>query len=208
MKLHKWATVDPQYVWRAQVSLKSLAYAKSEYKAYLRTGTLADGLMRAVLKPAELDVVHRAGVAVGVGVEPQDSDVDDLRALWEVMKGGDLTSLRTPMALNPEFGDATDLVQGADADIIANGILIDIKTIKSPAFDLRHFEQLVGYVALQRIAERSDFRKVGVYLSRYGRLLLADADEIYRASRFDAFLLGFRRLAVGMSGGGCVQAVR
>ena len=200
LKLHAWAAKSPQYAESARVACEWLASAKSEYEAYIHTGDPTDGLMRAALKLAELDVVHRAGVTVGIGVEPQDDDVAFLHGLWKVMVGGDLRHLQTPMYLNPEFGDATDLVMGADADIVADGNLIDIKTGKSPAFGLKRFEQLAGYATLQRLAGRPDFRNVGVYLARYGQLLSVSADCIYGAPGFDKFLLEFRRLAEVMFG--------
>ena len=200
LKLHAWAAADPQYAWRAQVARKWLTSAESEYGTYIRTGNPTDGLMSAALELAELDVAHRAGVTVGIGVKTRDADVYHLRALWGVMEGGDLKGLRTPMSLNPEFGDATDLVRGADADIVADGTLIDLNTGKSPAFGLKRFEQLAGYAALQRLTGRPDFRGVGVYLARYGRLLSVPADLIYGAPGFGEFLLEFRRLAEKMFG--------
>ena len=172
----------------------------SEYRAYADTGNLTDGLLRAVLGLAGLDVVYRAGVTVGVGAEPQPGDMADLRGLWKVMERGDLRSLGDPVRLNPDFGDASALVHGADADVMADGILVEIKTDRKPTFSQRHFRQLAGYATLQRLVGCPDFRKIGVYLARYGKLLTADADAVYGALAFGEFLERFQRHAEGMFG--------
>lgn len=194
------AAADPQRFGLAQAARESLASAVSEYKAYADTGDPTDGLLRAALGLADLDVVYRAGVTAGVGVEPQPGDMADLRGLWKVMESGDLRSLGDPVHLNPNFGDASALVHGADADVMADGILVEIKTDRKPTFNQRHFRQLAGYATLQRLAGRPDFRKIGVYLARYGKLLTADADVIYGAPAFGEFLEEFQRHAEGMFG--------
>ena len=43
--------------------------------------------------------------------------------------------------LNPTFGDASNLVGGADADIILDDMLIDIKTTKAISFTQEHYNQ-------------------------------------------------------------------
>ena len=193
------AATNPQYAGLARAARESLAYAKSEHEIYMRTGDPTDGLMRAVLGLAELDVVYRAWWTAGVGKEPQKENIADLRTLWEVMEGGDLKDLRAPLSLNPEFSNASDLVSGADADIIADGDLIEIKTVKSSSFKRKHFDQLAGYAILNRLVGGPDFGRVGVYFSRYGWLEWADADCIY-GERFDAFLPVFQLMAEKMFG--------
>ena len=183
-----------------QAARKTLAYAKSEHAAYMRTGTPTDGLMRAALGLAELDVVYRALVTVGIEKEPLREDIADLHAIWQVMEGGELRNLQAPLSLNPDFGPGSDLVSGADADIIANGDLIDVKTVKSPSFKRNYFDQLAGYAALHRLAGGSDFRRVGVYFARHGRLEMIGADAIYGGGHLDEFLPAFKRMAEEMFG--------
>ena len=47
------------------------------------------------------------------------------------------------------------------ADIISDGVLIDIKTAKKQTFRLENFRQLAGYATLRRLAGGPDFREVG-----------------------------------------------
>ena len=155
--------------------------------------------MRSVLELVALDVAYRAGKVDDIGRKPKKEDVADLRALWKAMEGGDLGTLRPPMSLNPEFGEASDLVGGADADIVAGGDLIDIKTVMSPIFKREHFDQLAGYAILNRLAGGPNFRRIGVYFSRYGLLEWVDADRVY-GKKFDDFLPVFKSMAAWMFG--------
>lgn len=194
-KLQEWASKDSLCTMLEPIAREWLTSAKSEYEAYLRSGDLTDSLLRATIRLAKIDAAHRGGFVTGIGVEPTNGDMDDLRALWEVMLDSDLAGLQTPMYLNPEFGEVTDLVHGADANIIANDILIQIKTIKKPTFKMEHFRQLAGYAALQRLAGRQDFQNVGVYLARHGQLRTVGANIIYEAPSFETFLEKFRQYA-------------
>ena len=74
-----------------------------------------------------------------------------------------------PAVLNPTFAGSSD-VHGADADLIVDGCLIEIKstiqtTIREPVF-----HQLLGYVLLD-YPDHYHINSIGVYLSRHGVLL-------------------------------------
>ena len=201
----------PGHAGAARKARALLATTKSEYATYMRTGEPTDGLMRAALGLATLDPVyyrdritpHRMTRAVThVGAKPLEGDIGDLRALWKVLEEGDLGEIHPPLSLNPDFGDASDLVNGADADIIADGFLIDIKTTKRPTFKRKYFDQLAGYTVLQRLAGGSDFRRVGVYFSRHGCLEEVNVDRIYKAPKLENLLRVFQPMAEWMFGGG------
>ena len=194
MILEDMAAQDPQYAGLPRAAHETIVRAKSEHRAYLRTGDPTDGMMHSALELAELDVVYRAMITGDVGKEPSKEDVADLHALWETMEGGDLGRFRSPLSLNPEFGEASDLVGGADADLIAGGDLVEIKTVKLPRFKQKYFNQLAGYALLHRLAGRPDFGCIGIYFSRHGRLEWVDAGRVY-GKRFDAFLSVFERMA-------------
>ena len=196
-KLQTWAADDQEFANPLEKAREWLPAAKSEYHTYLDTGELSDDLLRAVFRLAKMDTAFLAGpkAAAGIGIEAPDDAMADLHALWDLMLDGDLAKLRPPMQLNPDFGDASNIVGGAEADIVADGILVDIKTTNKPTFTLEHFRQLAGYATLQRMAGRPDFREVGVYLARYGELLSVGADIIYGALDYDVLRARFRRFA-------------
>ena len=130
------------------------------------------------LRLAKLDVIFRAGIidpALGA-VEPLDvRDLLNLRALVPFS-----TTMAPCLAedvwLNPVFGRFSTGIQGADADVIASDLLVDIKTTKNP--DLRpHLAQLLGYAMIAE-AYRSEeapgfprIERVGAYFSRQGILV-------------------------------------
>lgn len=81
--------------------------------------------------------------------------------------------------LNPHFGQSSIDVGGADADLIIDDLLIDIKTTKDINFKLEYFRQLIGYYTLNR-REYDMYGKIerlGLYFSRFGQLLTFKVPE-------------------------------
>jgi len=69
--------------------------------------------------------------------------------------------------LNPTFGDFSKIVGGADADIIIDGVLIDLKTRNKLGYVGDDFAQLFGYAAMaQKIS--MNLKTVGIYHARFG----------------------------------------
>ena len=81
-------------------------------------------------------------------------------------------------ALGPTFEGSLD-VGGADADMILDGLLVDVKTTTSPKISAEMLYQLLGY-ALLDYPDRYAVREVGVYLSRQGRLVRWPLDGLLR----------------------------
>jgi len=101
--------------------------------------------------------------------------IDDLSALSALFfeRCSDLLTL--PTVLNPTF-DGSWHVGGADADLIVDGCLIDIKTTTNLKPDNRTFYQLLAYTLLD-YSDRYEIRTVGIYLARQGILLKWPLDE-------------------------------
>lgn len=110
------------------------------------------------------------------------ASVDDLLALPPQIWIDDLCSLSAAFAdhhdklahgefvLNPMFAGSTE-IGGADADLIVDGCLLDVKTTVEPKFTrTRVLYQLLGYVLLD-YDDRYGIDAVGVYLSRQALLL-------------------------------------
>lgn len=107
--------------------------------------------------------------------------VDELLALPEVAWIDDLCVLSTlfydnyhpllsqPFTLNPTFAGSSD-VGGADADIIVDGCLIEIKSSVRARIDSSWLHQLVGYILLD-YDDQQHFHSVGIYMARQGLLL-------------------------------------
>ena len=100
---------------------------------------------------------------------PEDAWVDDLCALSSLFYDKYSHLLSLPFTLNPTFVGSGD-VGGADAGLIVNGCLIDIKTTIGQKIDAKHLRQLVGYVLLDYDDVRH-IESVGIYMARQGRVI-------------------------------------
>lgn len=156
-----------------------LEEANRAHLAYLSTGALRDELLIAALRLAYLDVAWRAGPDridwKGLGA-PDLRDVADLRALLSLVEEPAFKAKHVCL-LNPTFGDASRLVGGADADILIDDCLIDVKNTKDPHIDDRNFLQLIGYYLLHGYAgincgkakaDLHQIKSLAIYFSRYG----------------------------------------
>ena len=78
--------------------------------------------------------------------------------------------------LNPTFGAGSELVGGADADLLIDDVLLDIKTTKEASLSQEYYNQLVGNYILWKIGGEIGSLKecrisaLGIYFSRHARL--------------------------------------
>jgi len=99
-----------------------------------------------------------------------DPAIDDLCALSQVFyeRHGELTARAG--ILNPMFSGSVD-IGGADADLIVENCLIELKTTTKPDFERKGLlYQLLGYVLLD-YEDEYEIDAVGVYLARRGLLI-------------------------------------
>lgn len=106
--------------------------------------------------------------------------VEDLAAQAEVASAalGGLRAACPPELVHagPDFAGSPD-VGGADADLIAGDLLIDVKGTITPSRLGKHeFCQLLGY-ALLDYDDEYRIGRLGFYLSRFGRLITWPVDE-------------------------------
>lgn len=163
---------DHSQAWAdaAASSEKTLNHAKSHCESFIKTGEITDEIIKSVLGLASLDAVLRAGKIFGMPQITQD-DVTDIENLFSVMKDSGLLRPKTRAFLNPTFGKGSSLVGGADADLIIDRTLIDIKTTKSISFTQDMYNQLLGYYALSTFKDGlGGIAGLGIYFSRYGVL--------------------------------------
>lgn len=128
---------------------------------------------------------------------PQDSWLEDLAALFNRFYEGYKHLLPAPHVLNPTFAGSGD-VGGADADLIVNGCLIDIKTSISPKIEPKYLHQLAGYLLLD-YDDKFHIESVAIYMARQGLLLTWSVPEFLRQLTQDenATLVSLRQEFVG-----------
>lgn len=171
------------------------AYAE-EYQGLERPGPSdVRTLARHSLLLANLDPIFRRGYSGWDLQEADGDDVEDLVRLLEVVPYASLIDSST-MYLNPTFGWGSELVGGADADLIVGKTLIDIKTTKNLRLERSLLRQLVGYYILGEVARVEDpkfprVETVGAYFSRHGQLWTLDSKEFVAGPTFESVKRAF-----------------
>lgn len=98
----------------------------------------------------------------------QEACIDDLGELFTRFYDRYASLLSKPAILNPTFAGSID-IGGADADIIVDGCLIDIKTSISSQIRAEYLYQLAGYLLLD-YDDHYSFNSVSIYMARQGLL--------------------------------------
>lgn len=101
--------------------------------------------------------------------------LDDLRNLsWKFFDEFEYL-LQLPHTLNPKFDGSRD-VGGADADLVIDGKLIDIKTTRWPQLLSDWIWQLLGYTLLD-YSDDNQINAIALYMARQGVLVDWDLNE-------------------------------
>ena len=130
-----------------------------------------------------IDLYIRSGIGFEyIGTDADEQDIIDIEKQFSLLDERHFTAERYCL-LNPTFGEASDLIGGADADLLIDDKLIDIKSTKKRGLDLYDYCQIIGYFLLHNIGgidERKEIeiKRLGLYYSRYGYLFLFDVYDI------------------------------
>ncbi|MBO9336885.1 MAG: hypothetical protein J7455_19850, partial [Roseiflexus sp.] len=125
--------------------------ARVDYADYLSSGRITDELVESALRLAQIDPIFRLGVVDKNLGDVHKEDMDDLLKLISLIDSQFFKAYCLCL-LNPTFGEASSLVGGADADLVIDNAIIDIKTTKNFRLDREDFNQLIGYFVLHEIA--------------------------------------------------------
>ena len=178
--------------------------ARKNHSKYIKDGEITDSILKSCIHLAQIDPYYRADrLSSDIGTVDK-MDITDLRNLISISNHKSLVPKRYA-CLNPTFGYGSRLVGGADADLIIDGIMIDIKTTKKSTFSKEYYHQLVGYYILSLLGKVStgstsnDIAKVnriGVYFSRYGILHTFQTKKIVTDPGFKKLVEVFERKAI------------
>ncbi|MCE9652098.1 MAG: hypothetical protein K8Q89_03440 [Nitrosarchaeum sp.] len=168
------------------------------YSDFIKTGKLTESLFSSTLVLAKLDMIVRIGRVEPNLMDYLNEDVLDLKNLLSIVDNS-LFKSKKFCSLNPIFDDASLLVNGADADMIIDNTLIDIKTTKDLKFQKDYYHQLIGYYILSKIGNvegmQEDIEKIGIYFSRYGVLHTIPVAQFEDNPKFDSFVKWFEKEA-------------
>lgn len=156
---------------------------KDIYKQFIQS-KLKDKnrLFESTLFLARLDNVYRVGQSMKEHINflPEDSlNIDDLRQI-ESICDFKVFKPKKIILLNPTLGNN---YIGADADIIIDDTLIEIKVTKELRLTRPHFNQLIGYYLLYLISGVKGHKDIkinnlGIYFARHNVLWTIKIDEL------------------------------
>ena len=147
-----------------------------ELNRYCFLMALFEQVFRIGLRSSNLLFGQQIDSVSGLLAVGKDEWLEDLCSLswrfYESCRG----LLEGEWTLNPTFQGSAD-IGGADADLIVDNCLIDIKTIKQPVITNTMLYQLLGY-ALLDYEDQYDLKNLGIYLSRQGKLATWSLTEL------------------------------
>lgn len=152
--------------------------AKESYSRYMQSESVEclqqQELAAHALRLAQIDGIVRARMLAYDFEQVEQEEVDDLVELLSVVPYDAILS-KGPLVLNPVFGSASRAVGGADADFVAGGVLVEIKTFVKARMTSEHVDQLLGYYLLSLMADESELSfpplsDVAIYFARHGHL--------------------------------------
>lgn len=148
------------------------------------------------MRIAQLYTIFRVGVIYQNLSNVYKENVDNLRQLISLVKPRLFKASRLCL-LNPTFDGASRLVGETDVDLVIDDAIIDIKTTKNLRLERNHFNQLIGYFVLYKIAgvgcliPKSAIKRVGIYFSRFGYLLMIHLGGVIHPETFSGFVKWF-----------------
>ena len=164
----------------------TIVQGRAESDKFYEKGGLPDALLTSCCELAQVERIYRSKFSVVETNKIGDDEIEDLRQLHSILDK-DAFNAKSRCVLNPTFGDASRLVGGADADLIVDDLLVDIKTTKKIEVSRDYFNQLIGYALLHHIGQRAGgnardpgmpLSRIGIYFSRYAYLWTISLDEV------------------------------
>ena len=157
--------------------------AKKRVAVYLKSGRVTDELVESALFLARLDAFYRAGVVDPGFMEPDADALQDARGVL-LQTRDEHFKVRRSCYLNPTFGKGSTMVGGADADLILDDLLVDIKTTMHLRLERKYFDQLNCYYVLSLIGgingnpKNKSVKSIGIYFSRHSLMWSASISDL------------------------------
>lgn len=156
-------------------------------------GELSDNpkVLHDCLLLAALETFYRSGYMPPGGInKPSERDYVDLgRLADETKKHKEFFIAQDTLFCNPNFGAASRLLGGADADLIIDNTLIEIKTESTFGYKAQHVRQLLAYYLLGRLTPcfEADVKRLAIFNPRYGRYIYLDIEEVAEEVNLNIF---------------------
>lgn len=180
-----------------------ISEAKRLHSSYIISEEMNNELIKYAVLLAQFDTYFRTGIIWERLEFVEEGDVADLKNLISIVNP-EIWKAKEMCILNPTFGEASELVGGADADLVIDNMLIDIKTTSRLELKRDDFNQLVGYYILFRIGgiDNAPFvpkiERLGIYWSRYAELQVFPVREVIDERKITSFMEWFKSKASGL----------
>lgn len=198
-----------EFPWIAEVAAQNYAEkrhnkyftaAKRNYSRFLKNGIINEDLIKSTIDLAKFDVILRSG---GI-YYPNDFGKykrKDVKELKMILNNIDFQKLKIEKRclLNPSFGYYTKLIGGADADLIIDNTLIDIKNTQKLTITREMLNQIIGYYFMGKIGKVkgvsnwNSISKIGFFFTRYNYMYLFNIDELIPRRKKLSFEKWFRK---------------
>lgn len=168
------------------------AQTKKNYSQFILDGQFTNDLVTNSIYLAKLDVYYRTKIIDQNFDFHNPDDVKDLNAIISLLDTQKFIA-KEKCYFNPTFGKASSLVGGADADLILDNTLIDIKATKNLRLDRKHLNQVLGYYVLSLIGginnkpSERPIENIGIYFARHGELWSIPINQLGDKSKFEEF---------------------
>jgi len=162
--------------------------AKKRKDRFIENGEMTNELIESALRLSKIDIIHRSAYPEDETFDIVDpKDIEDIWHLYNLFIKHDWTANEICF-LNPAFGEASLMVGGADADLIIDNTLIDLKSVQAAGMKRADFDQLMGYYLLNEIGEingyegKQEINRIAVYSSRFSEMMVLNISDIFDTS--------------------------
>lgn len=172
--------------------------ANDLYKVFIKDGQLSRELIKATIFLAKLDVSSRTGIVDSGFYKIEDKKIIEIEQLFNIMPWQKFKTNKNCI-LNPTFGIGSSLVNGADADLIIDNTLIDIKTTRFLKIKREDLNQIIGYHLLSIIGgidskKKIEIKNIGIYFARFGYLWKMPLTDYYELECYKTLADEFKTL--------------
>lgn len=154
--------------------------AKKCYNEFIKENVVNNDLFASCLFLNQLDIMYRTGYVFD---DFGDDNLDKIEELKLIFENVDWTQFNfdSNYVLNPVFGGVVENVS-ADADLIMDKTLIELKCVKQIKLERFHLNQLISYCLLNLLKpkkEQYEIDKIGIYFARADYLWLMKLEDFY-----------------------------
>ena len=157
--------------------------SKVNYIKFFKNGKVTVPLIQSCIFLARLDVTYRTANISDELINVNNTEINDVINMFSCINPDHL-KVKKYCYVNPTFGMGSKLTRGADADLIIDGTIIDIKSTLHLSLERSYYNQIIGYYILYLIGginfeiNKHKVSDIGIYYARYGQLWKTPVSDI------------------------------